>query len=404
MSVKKKIGKNIFFSLLLTSLFLLLLEFSARFYGYIKHGNPAVFLYGRGLVHEMAKSIAGPSEKNDSSADTVKLEKMADELFERRFSTTCSPKTRTPGYEMLYGYPSYINRFGFRNRDIELEKDPGITRMMALGGSFVMCLGTDDESTWERILEKRLNATGNKYEIINAGQPGYTINNLPIFFIEQAAAFKPDYIIFTSAYNNHRLLKPAQALSPMWRISNFLYSASYLYSILRDKICLLLYKDTDYTLYNYRIKIDQREVDGLISLYRRRLEQLYTLCVEKNIEIILCLQPEYIPHGLKDLQNMMDEKKMAYLEDKVKTKKYLLNYEFRYYVQGRLNLEMKRFSDEKGILSFDGTSIFPQNKRPYFIDEIHMSREGAAVFADELYKFLSNKGIVGELPREESII
>ena len=89
----------------------------------------------------------------------------------------------------------------------------------------------------------------------------------------------------------------------------------------------------------------------------------------------------------------MDEKKIAGLGEVIKKAGRLSYYEFEYYMQGRFNLEMKRFAQENNILLFDGVSIFPADKYPYFSDEIHLNKNGTSLFEKSLYEFLMDNGI-----------
>lgn len=163
--------------------------------------------------------------------------------------------------------------------------------------------------------------------------------------------------------------------------------------MVREKSSLMFFKDNNYYLYNYTISVKEPDVETALNAYRKRLNQIYTVCRENDARLILGLQPEFIPNGLKGLQNLLDEKKIAALGAQVKKKGYLSYYEFEYYMQGKFNLEMKKFAQSNNILLFDGVSIFPEDKYPYFSDEIHLNKTGASLFAKALYEFLITNGI-----------
>src|SRR5262249_38599560 len=65
----------------------------------------------------------------------------------------------------------------------------------------------------------------------------------------------------------------------------------------------------------------------------------------------------------------------------------LWRMELEYYLQGRLNLEMQRVARARNIPFFDG-DLFPPDKRPFFIDQIHPNGEGANRIATALTAFL----------------
>lgn len=68
----------------------------------------------------------------------------------------------------------YINKYGLRNRDITTIQEKGIKRIIILGDSFTFGEVIRNKDIFsiqlERILKKNYS---NKYEIINAGVPGY---------------------------------------------------------------------------------------------------------------------------------------------------------------------------------------------------------------------------------------
>jgi D-alanyl-lipoteichoic acid acyltransferase DltB (MBOAT superfamily) len=76
-----------------------------------------------------------------------------------------------------YGVVS-TNRWGMRDKDYDLHPGPGTFRAAVLGASSVMGWGVNDGSTFESIVEARLNRelTGTsfrRFELLNFGVPGY---------------------------------------------------------------------------------------------------------------------------------------------------------------------------------------------------------------------------------------
>ncbi len=65
-----------------------------------------------------------------------------------------------------------INQWGLRNREITAEKQNGVRRIVVLGDSFTFGKAVQTSDIFPSILETRLNQT-NRFEVINAGVPGY---------------------------------------------------------------------------------------------------------------------------------------------------------------------------------------------------------------------------------------
>lgn len=264
-----------------------------------------------------------------------------------------------------------------------------------MGRSFVAGIGVADKETWTYLLNQRLQSLSTRYEVILAERAGgATIDSVLSNLIDRTVKFDPDYLIVFSAYNNHILPRHSRKLSLGWKMSNFLYNISFSYATLREKAALMMYKDNNFWLYNYDIATTKREVDDLIKAYRKRLDQIYVVCKENNIEPILGLQPEFIPVALENLQDLLDEEEILRMGRKLERQGHLMYYELEYYLQGRLNLEMKEFADQEGILLFDCVSIFPKNKYAYFVDQIHPNAKGTLLIADELHSFLLKSNVV----------
>lgn len=68
----------------------------------------------------------------------------------------------------------YINKYGLRNREINLNKGNGTKRIIILGDSFTFAISVRDEDIFSNRLEKNLNQNyPDKYEVINAGVEGF---------------------------------------------------------------------------------------------------------------------------------------------------------------------------------------------------------------------------------------
>jgi lysophospholipase L1-like esterase len=127
------------------------------------------------------------------------------------------------------------NSHGFRGPEFAPVKPPGVTRVLAIGGSSTYGVGVSDQDTWPYLLGREL---GPGYEVINLGVPGYsTVENLiqTAFWASDLSAdvaiymvgwndlqsmfvkdLKPDYSDFHAPYQIINL-----ALSPHQRRRSF---------------------------------------------------------------------------------------------------------------------------------------------------------------------------------------
>ena len=97
-----------------------------------------------------------------------------------------------------------INNFGFRGKDIKLEKDPGTVRILMIGDSFTFGVGAENDETIPYLFEQNLKRRGINAEVINAGvghsSPILYYLKLRDFYLK----FKPDVAILLFDFSDLR--------------------------------------------------------------------------------------------------------------------------------------------------------------------------------------------------------
>jgi lysophospholipase L1-like esterase len=137
----------------------------------------------------------------------------------------------------LFDCPISINSLGFRGREIEREKGDAY-RIVALGESttFGCTLGLEDKP-WPALLEQMIRGRLNPprpVEVINAGVPGYTLEDNLHRLAKDVLPLKPDMIISYHGYNGFPLLDeslpivhgpapPVYWPRPLTMVANFEY-------------------------------------------------------------------------------------------------------------------------------------------------------------------------------------
>jgi hypothetical protein len=127
--------------------------------------------------------------------------------------------------------PEYrINSLGFRGGEVGKEKAG--YRIAVLGGSTTFCLGMKDGFTYPDLLSRY---TG--FEVINAGVPAATIQDIANLFEKEILPLKPDMVIINSVYNNLYIFSMRYSgEGPLYDINRFLVSYSLFYMTLREKL------------------------------------------------------------------------------------------------------------------------------------------------------------------------
>src|SRR5262249_4857583 len=87
--------------------------------------------------------------------------------------------------------------YGFRDREIPIEKPPGTYRILILGDSFTFGIGNNLQDTFAKQLEKRLNEReeGMKFEVINGGCSSYSPILEYLLLAQKGLALNPDLVI-----------------------------------------------------------------------------------------------------------------------------------------------------------------------------------------------------------------
>jgi lysophospholipase L1-like esterase len=98
-------------------------------------------------------------------------------------------------------YHVKINALGYRGHDIELEKPPGMVRILCIGDSGTFGQFVNEEDTMPALLEGLLRREGLSVEVINGGVLGTTIVDQQQF-VQRGMALNPDMVLLTFSEND----------------------------------------------------------------------------------------------------------------------------------------------------------------------------------------------------------
>lgn len=143
------------------------------------------------------------------------------------------------------------NSIGCRSPEFNLEKSPGITRVVVVGASITMGAGVADEAPYPRQMEKLLNkkaldshvpgGLNHRHEVMNCAVGGYMSNQVAAYYEEYLASLAPDIIIMPIAYDGYWSLEQRvspqypslQDRLPAWDYLRGYFIDSFLYTALR---------------------------------------------------------------------------------------------------------------------------------------------------------------------------
>lgn len=107
------------------------------------------------------------------------------------------------GQLITWGNRVTNNSLGFREREFQMPKPPGVFRIMVLGDSLTWGAGLAPDQRYTNLLEKRLNESGaGKFEVLNFGRPaGSTIEEREVLR-KFGAQVQPDLIVVGFCIND----------------------------------------------------------------------------------------------------------------------------------------------------------------------------------------------------------
>lgn len=95
-----------------------------------------------------------------------------------------------------------ISSQGLRDREFDLEKPPGVRRVLLLGDSLVDGLEVSLEDTFAKQLERLFRESGRDVEVINGGHYGYGTDQELLFYRHRGRQFQPDVVMLCFTMND----------------------------------------------------------------------------------------------------------------------------------------------------------------------------------------------------------
>ncbi|MGB0579300.1 MAG: tetratricopeptide repeat protein [Limisphaerales bacterium] len=181
------------------------------------------------------------------------------------------------------------NSHGFRDRSRELEKRPGVRRILVLGDSVVEGINyVADHDTvtqhWERLY------SGDKTEVLNFGTSGYCTLSEVNLLADKGVAFQPDLVVVVFVYNDYDNFNPEHTIGggvherPAWAKHLFVSSELYRWLALRNN-WFDFAEEADPTTRNHDAIGDNNVVAGLARLRE--------LANEHQFQVLIAMWPGF---------------------------------------------------------------------------------------------------------------
>jgi lysophospholipase L1-like esterase len=98
--------------------------------------------------------------------------------------------------------PIAINSHGMRSPEVTVQKPDGVRRVVVLGGSHPMGMWVKSGETYSAVLERLLNARGDRWQVLNTGVVGYTSWQGVLQMRHKLLPFEPDIVVSDLGIND----------------------------------------------------------------------------------------------------------------------------------------------------------------------------------------------------------
>ncbi len=107
-----------------------------------------------------------------------------------------------------------INNRGFRGKDFDVHKQPGVTRIITLGSSSTFGYYDRDDETYPFYLDAawKERCGADSIEVLNLGVPHLISEEIAALFFEEGLSYEPDVVTLYSG-NNDSMIPPSKELA-----------------------------------------------------------------------------------------------------------------------------------------------------------------------------------------------
>lgn len=186
----------------------------------------------------------------------------------------------------FYGVDIKTNSVGFRDNEYAQAKPADTKRILVLGDSIAMGWGVRAEESIPKDLERLLNASGKRCEVINTGVGNYNTSMETDLFEWKGLAFHPDIVVLVFFIND------AEPIPRLTKLAHTIRERSYLLAFLFDRYVALHPRfDKNFRWSDYYASLYAPDAPGLAE-NRVAIKHLVELCRQNKIQLLIANYPE----------------------------------------------------------------------------------------------------------------
>ncbi len=391
-------SKNILQFIVVVFLSAITLEVLARLYFSVKIGA-IVLLYG--IVDSPHDTLFDPKgvvlRWDEKYANTA----IHDNVFDN-YSKYFPNQKRIHPDEFGKTIDATINSSGFRGKNFERKKKPGVIRIVTLGASSTFGFKTRDDQTYPYFLEQELNRAlrGTPstsaiagYEVINLGIPHLQSDQIHSLFMAEAVSLEPDIVTFYEGYTDasgsprddatvQRFKRIPLVIGVFRELRHRLLTVA----LVADKLFGRRYAPLDATVSGF-----QGEADFKKQQFIRNLENISQECQKRNILFIVAnQQAKSLNVDREKIQGVSYMEEAALLRQKLSTAGGVFALEKYFLIHNDLMAAERQWAAINRVPFVDVIGAMDPN-RQHLIDWMHLNAQGNRIVANALSERILNR-------------
>ena len=304
----------------------------------------------------------------------------------------------------------HVNARGFRGLEFAMPKPPGVYRIFALGGSSTFGLypaTTADATAYPAVLERLLNAENPapaviRYEVVNAGVPGYSTRTSTTNFHARVLHLQPDAIIVT--HNNNDLARYGNESGLYLPLMNQFIPHGFVAGLLDhmlgwsfavQELRYILVERLNFSLFARDKSDSPTRTEWILDTryleaFRRDLRNLVILAKANRVRPILASESIAFMEDTDFSRLTEDETKMQF--HKPATFYSWVPPEQRYRLFKRYNDIIREVAEQEQALFVDVNAAIPKTPE-YYWDYVHLTDRGSVLQAAAIHAALLKAGV-----------
>ncbi len=203
-------------------------------------------------------------------------------------------------YFCIHGYKRNVtlNRYGYRERDFELDKPKGVYRIDVIGDSLTYGQGIERNHRYTDLLQTMLASCPGRFEVLNFGVPGHETIDHWKTLNQTILKTHPDFVLLQWYQNDFDGQSEATShhympLLPNRRLRRILNANTALYCLLNRQWMVIQDKylmPEDYLTFKRKQfgRADSKETRQVLKLFA----DMFALCRAKHIKMGVVLFPD----------------------------------------------------------------------------------------------------------------